>query len=153
MFNLQDLIEAREKWGQESDIFAKIKTRKLCNLIFENPTIDEEECIKALDEGANPNVQSQYTPTAFIAVCENGLTKLAKSMIEHGAFLDQRGIYEHTPLCQALRSNHGEVASMLIEAGANVNCNGNSRLTPLMVAAANGNDDLVRLLMERGADP
>ena len=156
MFDMEQLAAARKKWldwDWDNDAAAKINTRKLCKAILDNGYPDDDECIALLEKGANPNAQTVYVPTAFIAVCENGHTNLAKAMIEHGAFPDQRGSYEHTALTNAIGNHHEDIAIMLIEAGANPNTTGNSRFTPLIGAAAEGNDTLVRLLMERGADP
>jgi len=79
---------------------------------------DIDKAMRALEQGADPNVKGPdgYTPL-HIAAHEN-YSELAKVLIKYGAKVDLKDRYGNTPLHVAAYRGHLNVASLLLKHGA-----------------------------------
>ena len=80
-----------------------------------------------------------------------GYTDIISLLLEHGAAVDDRGIYGQTPLHRASWNANFDAAQCLLDRGADINAQNNDAWTPLFSAVVNGHVELVRMLLERGA--
>ena len=80
----------------------------------------------------------------------NGLTDLAKKLVEKGADINKTG---WTPLHYAATRGHLQIMSMLLDRYAYIDASSPNGTTPLMMAAFYGTPSAVKLLLEAGADP
>jgi hypothetical protein len=76
-----------------------------------------------------------------------------KTLVEHGADLNERDSEGYTPLIWAAQHGNARVVEYLIDHGANLNPLDNGAYTPLMWAVQEGQFSSVALLLERGANP
>ena len=75
-----------------------------------------------------------------------------KQLLEQGADVNARDIYQRTPLHSAACFGNTAVTALLIEKGADVHARDKSQRTPLHYAADCGNTAVAALLIEKGAD-
>jgi ankyrin repeat protein len=73
-------------------------------------------------------------------------------LLEHGADINARDLFDCTPLYRACKSDDYCRAKVFIERSANVHMTCNHQLTCLHWAALNGNVELVQLLVSNGAN-
>jgi len=75
-------------------------------------------------------------------------------LLGHGAFVDQRGLVNSTPLIMAARNGLLETLKVLLASGAGVNASTqiDDDETALMVAAKRGHTSAVEVLLGHGAD-
>ncbi len=66
--------------------------------------------------------------------------------------INQQGMFERTPLMQAVRRGNADEVQALLAAGANPNIPEWHNNTPLMHACQHGYTDIVRMLLAAGAD-
>ncbi len=91
---------------------------------------------------------------------EQDETALADKLLRHGASVQQRNEFGHTPLFTAAENNALAVAELLLDSGADVNARAsgsstavfNDDRTPLHEAAIFGHEEFATLLIEHGAD-
>jgi ankyrin repeat protein len=85
------------------------------------------------------------------ALAEGNLDVL-RSLLDHGADVNERDATHQTPLLVVSRAGKLEVAELLIKYGADVNCPDKYGQTPLLEAAGYGHHDIAKLLLDHGAD-
>jgi ankyrin repeat protein len=83
--------------------------------------------------------------------CQNGLTEIAVLLIDHGAKVDLKGAFGHSPLRIASRNGNLDIVKILIGKGARIDTEGEDLATPLESAAGKGHLDIVKVLIEAGA--
>lgn len=90
----------------------------------------------------------------LLVAVQNADTEKLIQLIEEGANVNIRNIYDETPLMLAVQYGFNEVVEVLIENGANVNAQSNFKIgrTALMFAVEHANTDIVLLLLKKGAD-
>lgn len=81
-----------------------------------------------------------------------GQVEIARSLIEHGASVDDMNSNLGTPLHFAADEGQLQVIELLISFGASVNARNASLETPCMLAASSGWLTIVQALVEGGAD-
>ncbi len=110
----------------------------------------ETECL--LPENINKHY-GPYNRTVLINSAISGDLSNVKTLIEHGANIDEQASNLNTALLEAIHFRHEKIAMYLISANANVNTINIDQRTPLFVAAREGFLDIVKVLIENGADP
>jgi ankyrin repeat protein len=93
---------------------------------------------------------SNEAPLSFAV--ENGCEAVVKLLLQAGANLESKDMFNRTPLSCAAYIGHEAVVKLLLEAGANLEANGSGSQTPLSWAAYNGHEAVVKLLLEAGAN-
>jgi len=91
-------------------------------------------------------------PSLIRAAKDGDLSSVQESLSD-GADINQRGMWESTPLIYACQYGNSKVALLLIESGADVNLMNEKGCTPLLYAAVEGMSKVTRALLEKGADP
>ena len=131
---------------------SKAKDLTLFELLLEKGTDSKK---------AKPKGESAYELLAqrrdfkhlFHQAAENGHTKTAALLLEHGADVTHADEAGDTALMWAAKNGHTETVALLLEHDADVarvdKANG---ATALMWAAKNGHTETVKLLLEHGAD-
>ena len=79
--------------------------------------------------------------------------ELVRTLVQHGAKVDQPDDGGMTPTMIASWNNATETLNLLLDKGANVNFADKNGVTALMFAAMNGSMEAVKLLRAHGADP
>ena len=93
---------------------------------------------------------SGYTPLHIAS--SNGHLQCVKILIEAGADVNSKNIFEKTPLHYASIKNNASIVSILLEKGANVDAVSDENTTSLMMAAQCGHLEVVKLLLVAGAN-
>ena len=126
----------------------------------EKEVADLELIVKyLLKAGANPNVKSSKSNTAFIgktplhSAAEYKNKSMVKDLINHGAIIDAKDNDQHTPLHFTAIFDVVEAAKVILQNGANPNLTNSKGETPLHLAAIRGDVEVTRLLLKHGADP
>ncbi len=129
-----------DQWGQWSWMME----------FFEVATLEDVRgCLSA---GADANAIDIDAPLHWAASGDPAIVAL---LIEHGADVNVRGDFGHTPLHYAVRSGNPKNVVLLLGAGADVsawNSNGYHPTTPLHIAVRSGKIEIVSLLLGAGAD-
>jgi ankyrin repeat protein len=95
--------------------------------------------------------QFGYTPLSWAA--ENGSTRIARRLIEAGAYVESRDWMKQTPLWTAVMGDHVRVVRVLLEAGAKFDITDHSGDTLLQSAVWSESFRPIELLLAAGADP
>ena len=66
----------------------------------------------------SPNVKDEEQNTPLHVACIFGHLQMVRTLLQHGANINERNISRSTPLHMALRSHHMNVARELVESGA-----------------------------------
>ena len=104
-------------------------------------------CSAQLDQGAGAS------PGAGLleAVCSDDVQRV-EQLLTQGAAINERNLYQVTPLSLACEYGHADVALRLIKANAEIDSPRLGKETSLMLAARNGDADIVKALLEAGAE-
>ena len=92
---------------------------------------DIEGLRKAIEEGADINIQDEYGSTILMIVSYYNRVEIVKLLIEKKAKLDIQDKYGETALMMAIRQNNFEIVKLLIKEGADVNIQDKSGETAL----------------------
>jgi hypothetical protein len=108
--------------------------------------------LKALQAGANPNVQDPKgrTPLHFIAGL--GLAPASVLLIHFGAQLDARDNEGLTPMHMASGYANAQTMRVLVAAGADITVTGQNQGTPLEVVKALGEFQIKQFMNRTGAE-
>jgi hypothetical protein len=88
----------------------------------------------------------------LIAAAQKGDLAAAKALVEKGADVNAKGLYDQTPIFFAADRGHIDVVRYLIEKGANVNAKDSFySMTPIARAAMKNRAEVVKLLLDKGA--
>jgi len=82
----------------------------------------------------------------------SGQLESARILLDNGAHVNARDVYDWTPLHNASSFGHLELTQLLLEHDANLNARTNSQDTPLCKALRHGHLEIVRALLDNGAD-
>jgi len=113
---------------------------------------DLENVMKALKEGADPNIVDDRGMRPLLWAALRGHFAVVKYLAENGAGINDTNHADWTPLMQASMEGHLEIVKYLIAKGADVNARTIVSGTALMFSSGNGHIDVVRYLLENGAD-
>lgn len=106
-----------------------------------------------LEQGANPNIESNAGYTALHAAILLDSVQLVKLLLDSGKVdIEKRDRRGYTPLCIAVRFGHIEIARILLEKGACPNAISPSGLSVLHHAVYFRNLELVTPIVDGGAD-
>ena len=108
----------------------------------------EENGVKDIFDEEKANVLG----IELVEECKNANFEKVKELVEKGADVNAKNIWEITALMWASINGHKEVAEFLVERGADVNIKGKDERTALMLASSNGHKEVVELLVAKGAD-
>ncbi|XP_031623834.1 ankyrin-3-like [Contarinia nasturtii] len=106
----------------------------------------------SIEQGANTKVEEDEKWTELHEAARNGITDIAKFLVDHGANVNAEDKYKSTPLHVSAVYGTNDIAKLLIDHGANVNAKDVDQLTPLHVSAQFGTTDIANLLIEHGAN-
>ena len=134
------------KWGRFRNTTAKpLYYAALCG--FYNLV---EHLVKKHPEHLNAlGGQLEYP---LVAALFEGHSQVANLLLQHGANLEGRGIYEQTPLHQAIgrfKDTPFGVVRFLLEHGADANAQQWELSTPLHLAVTLGNEKVAHILLQR----
>ncbi|ETO06139.1 ankyrin repeat protein, partial [Reticulomyxa filosa] len=119
--------------------------------------VQEKEAMQLLDTSTfiDPNytnVSFVYRETPLHFACANNMKKLARKLIEHGAYANAKNKFESTPLHIATRMGYQEIVKLLLDdakCDPNISCACDFRA--ITIACAVGNIGIVRLLLDHNA--
>ncbi len=96
-------------------------------------------------------IVNERSPLSLVAGTNN--FKLLKSLVEHGANVNIRDGWGHTPLFPAIEIFNIDTVKYLVEHGADVNAQDNVKRTSLHTTAQSFDDiAIAQYLIEKGAD-
>jgi ankyrin repeat protein len=113
---------------------------------------DLDGVLKALEEGADPDVVDDRGMKPLTWAALRGHLDIVKHLVENGATVDGRNTAKWTPLMEAAMEGHLEIVQYLVEKGADVNATTIVTGTALMFSSGNGHIEIVKFLLENGAD-
>ena len=93
---------------------------------------------------------AQITP--LHRACDNGDMELAMALVDRGADVDARTVFQSTPLHYACHDGYMELAMALVDRGADVDAVDDNQRTPLLFACVNGRNEVALALISRGAN-
>jgi len=91
--------------------------------------------------------------TPLIVASRRGYSEVARVLLEHGADMETRDIFTHSPLQWSSENGHVEVVRVLLENHADVNSSDKNNWTALHFASTSGHVVVARVLLENSADP
>ena len=107
-----------------------------------------------LDRGAEPNGREpRWEQTALMWALAAGHSRLARTLVEHGAQVKARSREGFTPLLFAVQQDDLDSVRLLLDKGADLNYATPDDGNALTVASASGHEALGLFLLEQGADP
>ena len=110
---------------------------------------------RAIDDGADVNVQDEYGLTALMQASNygKGYTEIVKLLLDHGADVNMTSNGD-TALMFASTNDHTEIVRILLDHGADINVQDKYGQTALMQASGEecGHTEIVKLLLDHGAD-
>ena len=124
----------------------------LIKMIVKKESVEEIEV--AIQNGSdlenrNDFHQNTVLMRAILKKREEGISKL---LIESGADINARNLYEDTPLIVSILKKREGISKLLIESGADIHARNEGGYTPLMLAAQKKQVETVKLLLAYGAD-
>lgn len=114
-----------------------------------------EICQLLIKRGQDVNESNGLTyseKTLLHVACQRGFTDLAELLIHHGARVDAKTLYGHTPLHLAAMEGQDKVVSMLIGKGADINAKNHKGNTPLYYAQLRNRVKICDILKKNGAE-
>jgi ankyrin repeat protein len=81
----------------------------------------------------------------------DGHNECIKTLLAHGAPINEKDNCGYTPLHYASRNGHNECIKTLLVHGALINEKDNNGCTPLSIASRDGHDDCIKTLLAHGA--
>jgi ankyrin repeat protein len=88
-----------------------------------------------------------FTEPALIKAAREGRTEEVKRLLDEGAYVDAKTIYDLTALMYAADSGHTDIVKLLLVKGADVNAKDSRGQTAFYLASKNGHSEIVKLLM------
>lgn len=91
--------------------------------------------------------------TALNAACVNGLTDVAKILIQAGANLNKSDQFGYAPLSNAARYGRVETIEYLLRRGANITHKTHDGYTAIHLAAMHGQDKVIEIMLKKMINP
>ena len=93
---------------------------------------------------------NQYTPIMY--ACEEGHDNIVSLLIDNGADIEAKGIYETRPLHRACANGRTSICSTLMQAGADIEAPDEDGERPIHYAVSRNNIETVNLLIANRCD-
>ena len=107
-----------------------------------------------LNEGANPNIMSQYNGFPLTIAYQNGHFDLIPLLLKAKANPDSCSVQFQKPLIYSASADDNQtVLSCLLQYGADPNCIDISSWSPLIIASAKGHKEIVETLLKNRKVP
>ncbi|MFW9908924.1 MAG: ankyrin repeat domain-containing protein [Candidatus Thorarchaeota archaeon] len=113
---------------------------------------DYAQATKALNEGADPNIQDGRGMRPLLWAALRGHLEIVESLLDNGANINGTNDADWTALMEASMEGHIEVVKLLLARGADVNAKTVVSGTALMFSSGTGHIEIVKLLLDHGAD-
>lgn len=130
-----------------------IEEKDICNesVLVHACRLENLDVIKLLlDNKVNVNVRSKEGYTLLMFNYKEIL--IPKLLIEHGANVNEKVVFNITPLMYACEMTNFDMVKLLVENGANINEEGRCKQTALMYACEFKSPEIVEYLIKNGAD-
>lgn len=111
----------------------------------------EQTVRKLLDNGANPDAETEGYNSPLVVASVNGNQQIVRMLLESGANINADS-YLGPALVAAAKKGQGHIVKMLLENGADIHARGKVQGCALHAAAFCGDGQIVQLLLDRGAD-
>ena len=142
------LVNARGKTA--FDEAALIGRRDLvADLTGASPAVSECACAEAAKE-YDSGSKMAFTPLHYASANNN--VPIVRELLNSGASVSPKNIYNDTPLHYAARNASAEIVRLLLAHKAEVNAESDAGDSPVMLAVRRGNREIVSLLAAAGAD-
>ena len=106
---------------------------------------DSAKVLELLNAGANPNTAYNDGQTALMLACKGNYTSIVKALVEHGALINTRSVYDHSALLYTVGLGNLELTRFLVSKGADVTKDG----AQLLIFAANRSHfEMLKYLVE-----
>ncbi|MEM6765690.1 MAG: M56 family metallopeptidase [Bacteroidota bacterium] len=106
----------------------------------------------AAEAAAVPISDEEPTIDMLVDAIHNGMTSVAKFIIEQGVDVNQIGHEGYTPLTEAAHHDELEIVAFLLDNGADINMLDGGSRPAILVAAKNCATEVGKLLLDKGAD-
>jgi general secretion pathway protein A len=113
---------------------------------------DQQEALRLLEAGAQPNVPDERGWTALMMATLHGHTSVVQLLLKKGATVNLSNSTGGTALMMAALQGQDSILQLLLDNGASVNTQDAKGWTALMYAARNGYASTVEVLLSRGAE-
>jgi len=156
----------RQREGEGINMFIHRFHSEMTRLLLPQVSVDQanamlqganryypEHVMKALRNGANPNMAVEDGISVLHLACASGDTTTARLLLLYGADANSLDALGLTPLHRACRKGRADSARLLLDAGADPNARGKDNRTPLHHACYRDHPEIARLLLDHGADP
>jgi ankyrin repeat protein len=81
-----------------------------------------------------------------------GDAEAVRDLLASGTDVNQRGVFDETPLHRAALNNRPDIAQLLLDNGARANLRNRDGYTPLHEAVTHGATAVLEVLIQKGAD-
>jgi ankyrin repeat protein len=106
-----------------------------------------------LAAGANVNAKDNLNrETALYYACRQGDLQVVEELVNHGAEVNTKTMFDRTPLEYAVAADSAPVVQYLLKRGAKLSGKDGLGFTELTLAVVAGRVDIVKLLLKAGAD-
>lgn len=112
---------------------------------------NKDDLKKMLDERSVNACDELCCCTALHVAAHYKCVEAAVALLDRGADVDIKDVWDETPLHFAARVGHTEICVLLLQRGADVNAANAQGWTPLLVAAEAGMEDTCEVLLDRAA--
>lgn len=116
-------------------------------------TGDAKTIERLLGEGADVNAKdSKYHATALMWAAHNGHAAALRTLLQHGAAIDEKGPAGESALWFAAQKGQLETLRILAESGADIDVVGRDGDSAISIATINEHTPVVEYLIKAGAE-
>ena len=114
---------------------------------------ENDELRFLLEHGANPNLCSRWSWTAFNTAAAKGRLENMTCLLEHGVDIENRATHGRTPLHLAVHSGHKDAVKLLLDSKADINALEDDGSSALHIAIHKGRTEIFFDLIQREINP
>ncbi len=123
-------------------------------LILSTMLANRDAAILLLENGADPNQQSDEGSSAMSYAARNGDMRTLEAVLKHGGNVNLRNKKNKSiPLFDAVYSRSIPIIKLLLDRASKIDSQDNSGDTAMVHAAGTGRYDIVMFLLDAGANP